>query len=596
MTTPLSSRPLPRTALLALLFATGCDSCHRDRPNVPFSAVPVASGAASAPPSAAPNASFTPVEAKAEASARAVFDLGGQEVRARSGRVFRAALTFDADGDEVEDLVALTEANDGRKAELVFFRGGDQAVGETKLVALLKDLDLERCARTTRLALIAPTIAMLEVEARCDKDRKEQWIAVVRLDAARSKTSPRPPELRLEIRAETPVSMSLGSADKDQDGHEDLVATAKLREGPADVAAALVFLDRPAGFALDPSEPEAAFKALGKQLTTQAASADVSDRANGAMTLARAICEDLGEATLKTSSGSAKCAESGLVADALLATGLSYVRAGDAGRAALSWEALASVANAGARRAALESALDKLAKPVDAIVTRRVAARPSTKKGVLAPFAWTGENELTVATETAAVKVDAAAGTESTSDALAWPRGVAWRTGDTSIEVLGAARSCDPLERRVLATARESKTSTPIPSALDLLPRGSGKAACKPASLPLAALSVDGDGATVAVGPEVYRLGFGDHGLTAVAATSALGGTALSPPGAARTADGKAAALTLAEGLLLWTSGGFERWRGPELARLGPCAPNPTATRVACLTTAQDSVVIVARK
>jgi hypothetical protein len=593
----LSPRRLLRTSTICLVFAAGCDSCQRDRPAVPFSASPHASASASVPVVTA-TSSFTPVEASAAPSASAVYELGGHEVRARSGRVFRAGLTFDADGDEVEDLLALTEATDGRKAELAFFRGGDQAVGETKLVALPKELDLDRCARSARLARIAPTVAVLEIEARCEKEQKEQWLAVVRLDAARSKTSPRPPELRLELRARAPLVLALGTDDKDKDGHVDLIASAKLREGPADLTAPMVFLDRPAGFALDPSEPESGFKALAKKLVALAATADVRDRATAAMSLARAVCSDLGEATLETSSGSAKCGESGLLADALLASGLSHARAGDTGRAALVWEALASIPNGTGRRTSLEAALDKLARPVDAVITRRVAARPSTKKGVLAPFAWTADDELTVAGDGGVVEVDAAAGSESPSDAIAWPRTVAWRTGDTSIEILGAARSCDPLERRALASAREAKTSAPLPSALDLLPRGAGKTACKPAPLPLTALAVDGDGATVAVGPEVFRLAFGDRGLTATPVSSALGGTALSPPGAARSADGKTAVLTLAEGLLVTTGAGFERWRGPELTQLGPCAPNPKATRVACLTggAGQESVVIVGKK
>ncbi len=592
---PLLRRTLLPAAPALLLGLTACDSCGRDKPHVPFTTSSSASAGPSETAAPEPAPSFAIVEADAPPNPSAVFSVGGREVRARSGRVFRAALTFDADGDDVSDLIALTEATDGRKAELAYFPGGDRAAAETTLASLPKELDLDRCARRTRLARIAPTIAVLEVDARCAKDREETWLAVVRLDAARSKSSPRPPELRLEIRTGEAMKLALASDDKDHDGHADLVATAGLRSGPEDLGVALVFLDRPAGFALDPSEPEQSFKTLAKKLVADAAKADVSERAVAMVTLARAVCDDLGEATLKTSSGPAKCGESTIVADALLATGLSHARAGDVGRAAMAWEALGAV-GAAARRSALEAALDKVAKPAEATVVRRVAARPTTKKGVLAPFAWTSDDELMVESDSSVVKVDVGAGTEGAADALAWPRGVAWRNGDTSIDVLGASRTCDPVERRVHATAREAKTSAVLPSVLDIIPRGTGKSACKPGSLPLAALSTSGDGATIAVGAEVFRLTFDDRGLSATPVTSALGGTALSPPGAARSADGKVLALSLEEGLLVSTASGVERWRGAELAGLGPCVPNAAASRVACLTSNQDSVVIVAKK
>ena len=588
-------RRSPHPAIpFALLGLAACDSCRRDNPQIPFSTSVAPSSAPVESASAAPTASFAAVEADASSKPRAVISLGGHEIHARSGRVFRAALTFDADGDEVSDLLALTEAKDGRKAELAFFPGGDPAGAEVVIATLPKELDLDRCARQARLTHVAPAVAILDVEAQCSKDRTEQWLAVVRLDAARSKTSPRPPELRLEIRSGDAAKIALAAGDRDHDGHDDIVARATLRAGPEDLTVALVFLDRPAGFALDPSEPEQSFKALAKKLVTDAAKVDVVDRAASLVTLARAVCADLGEAKLKTSSGAAQCGESAVVQDALLATGLSYARSGDVGRAAMAWEALGAQ-GAAKRRSTLEAALDKIAKPVEATVSRRVAARPSTKKGVLAPFAWTSDAELMVQSD-AVVKVDASEGSESVTDALAWPRGVAWRTGDTSIDVLGASRTCDPVERRVHATAREAKTSALLPSVLDIVPRGTGRSACKPGPLPLAALSVDGDGATVAVGSEVFRLSFDDRGLTATAVTSALGGTALSPPGAARSADGKALALSLGDGVLVSTASGVERWRGAELSGLGPCVPNAAASRVACLTGNQDGIVIVSKK
>ncbi len=390
---------------------------------------------------------FTPVEAQPAASGGAVFELGGKPVRARSGRVFSSGLAFDADGDETEDLVALTESSDGRKAEVAFFRGSEQAASETVLVGLPSDLDVHRCSKKMRLARVAPTIVLVEVLADCDKGQKEQWLAVLRLDAGRSKTSPRAPELRLDLRARAPLALRIAAEDRDHDGHADLVVHAKLTDGAPDMEVPLVFFDRPAGYALDPAEPEAALNKLGQKVAAKAKTADGIADALALANLGGAVCEDLGEAVLKTSSGGAKCGEPKFLADALYATGVTHARAGNLGRAAAALDGIAMLGlkSDGGRRAALETALDAKAKPVDATVVRRVGARPSTKPGILAPFAWTSADHLLVAGDSAVTKVDVNTGEENVdADAIAWPRGVGWRAPDSAIELLGASRSCDP--------------------------------------------------------------------------------------------------------------------------------------------------------
>ncbi|NUO51023.1 MAG: hypothetical protein HOV80_19380 [Polyangiaceae bacterium] len=593
----MQNAPLLRISLLATAL-TGCDGCRDDHPSVPFSVSASAPASASAAPTpSAETSAFAPVEAQPAASGGAVFELSGRPVRARAGRVFKSALSFDADGDQIEDLVALTEASDGRKAEVAFFRGSEQAASESVLVGLPSDLDVHRCSKKSRLAQIAPTLVSLEIEATCDKGQKEQWIAVFRLDAARSKAAPRAPELRLDVRAKAPLAIRITSDDRDHDGHADLLVYGKLGEGANAVEAPIALLDRPAGYALDPSEPEATLGKLGEKLAAQAKTADVREQAIQLASLARAICDDLGEATLKSSSGGAKCGETKFLADAFYATGLSYARTGDLGRAAAALEGLALLelkADRG-RRAGLEAALDAKAKPVEAVVLRRVAARPSSKPGILAPFAWTDADHLLVAGDTSVTKVDVNVGNESVeADAIAWPRTVGWRAPDSSIEVLGAAKVCDPPERRVLATARSAKTQVKVPSVLDLLPRGTGKASCKPGSLALTALAVDGAGATVTVGTEVYRLTFGEGGLTATAVALPLDVVALSPPGSARSADGKAYVLALTEGLLVTNGDTAARWKGPDTKGLGMCAISPDGARVACLS--NNTVVILGKK
>jgi hypothetical protein len=539
--------------------------------------------------SASPAASFAPVEALAVTGDGRSYDLGGQIVKPRANRVLKRALELDADGDDRADLVAWTEASDGRKGELSFFHGGE-AAAEYALAALPKDLDIDRCSLETRLVRVAPAVVALAVDATCTApDLPEQWIAAVRLDAARTKSSPRPPELRLEVRARAPLQVSITGADRDRDGHDDLELAARLREAPQPHAS-LFLLDRPAGYAIDPAEPEASLLKAAESLATRSKSGDVRAEAARLLDLSAAVCEGFGSGALKTSSGAARCGDARFVADAVFASGASCAAASDLGCALAASEVLAGLKNDGGRRAALDALIDPKLPRVGAVV-RPVSARPAAARAVLSPLAFDGAGKLLVDTAAGVVEVDPESGEEKGSEAISWPRTVAWQSGDTTVDILGAATSCDPGERRVLARARQAKTHAVLPSALARVPSALLRTPCKPETPPLTALVVDGSGVTVAVGPEVFRLAFTDQGLVAAPAAALSAGQAFSPPGSARAADGSAAVLTLADGLWVQRPSGAQRWVGPDTKGLFGCVPRAGGDRVACLS-AQGAVVV----
>lgn len=555
--------------------------------------------AASLPPAANVAATFVPVLGSAAPGDGRSFPLGGGAARPRGGRVFRSALAFDVDGDTTTDLVAWTETPEGRLGELVLINGANPAAGEIVLAKLPKDLDLGRCSHEAEIQRLAATIVVVRASAECGDERgkpptKESWLAFARLDAARSKTSPRPPELRLEARARTPVELSATSSDRDGDGHADLVLVASATAAEPRLEVPLVLFDRPAGYAWDPAEPEASFqKAAARVLATaKRGEASATRQAEELLGFAGAVCPSIGDPKITVTAGAIPCEGGRFVSDIVFAAGNAALGEHDTTRAALAADLLGSIDGGETHKKQLEALLGQNARTVEASVVRRPAARPAKKPSPLAPLAFDGAGGLLVETEDGVLRVDLAQPDETKSEALPWPRGIAWKSGDATVEILRAERRCDPPSRVIVATAKGTTALTKLPSLASLVPKEAKRAGCKPGPLPLSPLVVDPTGATLAVGGEVFRLTFGDAGIAAERANLPAAGGAPSLPGAARSADGRAAVLALSEGLLVVTETGTERWRGADLAGLYGCVVEASGDRVACLS--RDGVVIVA--
>lgn len=579
--------------ILATLAAA---SCGDDKPAVPFamsapaaSTAPVASGSDSAPAASASTSS--PLEGKAPDGDGHKVAFGKAVATPRAGRVFKRVLIRDVDGDGTEDLVGWTETSGGGAGELTFFHGAEGGTAEVVLAKLPKDLDLGRCAHEASIADLSTTVVVARVAADCgdgDDATHETWLAFARSggDAARA------PELRLEVRARQPLTVTPSSADRDGDGQGDISLSVA---GDGKLEAPLVLYDRPSGFAWDPTEPEATLTRSAATLVARAAKKDanVATDAERFLVFAGALCADLGPSAMTTSAGPVRCGDGKFVAEAIYAVGLGALGADDVQGAAVALDLLGRLTTGTARHKELEAKLGAKSKSVPASIVRKASARPTQKPGTLAPLAWGQNGELLVVTDDGVTSVDTAGG-ESKSDALPWPRGVAWQSGDAAVDIIRAEKRCDPPRRVVVASAKGSTITAPLHSVAALLPSEARPAGCKPTQLPLAPLTVDSSGAIVAIRGEVYRLTYGDAGLTAERTKPPGVDAPPSLPGSARSADGKAAVLALADGLLVWTEDGAQRWTGTDLAGLTSCVVKSSADRVACI--AKGAVVIIAPK
>lgn len=580
---------------------SGCGGCSDDKPYVPYTV----SGSTPASSSAAEVDAGVPEPVGTFAVVRGVdppgdgrtFPLGASEARPRSGRVFKKGLVFGADGDDADDLFAWTESSDGSKGELVYFRGGPEVGAESVLAKLPKDLDIGECSHAAEVSRIGQGVVVAVLSADCGASRgKEQWIAVARLDPARAAASV--PELRLEARAKEPVALDAVAEDRDADKVEDLVFIA---HAPGDIAkdrisANLVLWDRPTGYAWDPSEPEASLGKLGQALLSRAVAKkpDAVARAESAVRFARALCSDLGAPSVTTSAGAPKCRESRVVGDAVHAIALASNASGDIPRAVSGAELVSALKFDFGRVPQIDNLYAKKVKKVDAVIARKALARASKGQGMFSPLFFDTTGGLLVASDSEVTRVDVVTGEETVSEVTPWSRTLSWTSGDATVEIASATKQCGPASFHVTAGARGSSSDIELPVLFSLVPTQVMKDKCEKGAAELTPLLLDNDGAIVAVGGEVFRAGYGDKGVSFERAAMPPSTAAASPPGSARSADGKAAVLSFPKSLLVYRETGIERWKGADISNLRRCVINAAGDRVACLS--GDTVVLIAPK
>lgn len=582
------------------LFSAGCDGCGKRDPYVPFSmSAATSANSATAEVSAQPPpavGSYDVVLGKPPGTDGKTFVVGSSTINAKKGRVFRSGLVLDADGDGTDDLIAWTEASGGSKGELGFFRGGGSESTDTALAKLPSDLDIEHCSHEAVLSRIGNGVVVVKVTADCsDPKRLEEWVAVARLDAEKDTTTPKPPESRLELRVSEPLSVDPTAEDRDKDGREDLVFIAhRAGEKAADRAqASLVLWDRPAGYAWDPSEPEASLGKLGQGLLAKAVAkkADTVARAEAALGFAAALCNDLGGGRVKSTAGVPKCQDSRVVGDALHAVALSSLASGDLARAAGAFDVITGLKIDGGRSTQLDQSFGKKLKKVEAIAVRKPTARPR-KSALLSPLWFDGSGALHIAGEDSVVKVDPASGDESASDVSSWGKNLGWGDGESHVDVTGSSAKCAPVSSSLTFSAKGSASELEVPLLASLVPRATLKEKCEKSPAKLSVLAVDTQGALVSFRGESFKLAYGDAGLTATKAV--FDASAPATPGTSRSPDGSVGVIALARSVLVLKSSGAERWRGADATGLRGCVANNAGDRVACLN--GENVVVLGPK
>lgn len=588
----------PVVGACALALTGAVTACSDDKPYVPFT-VGGSSVASSEPApltssSAAPLPTFAVVTGTAPPGDPKTFPLGSGNVQTRTGRVFRKGLAFDADSDQVEDLFAWTAASDASKGELVYFRGGDTPA-ETVLAKLPVALDIGECSHDAVLERIGHGVVVVRVGASCgDAQAKQRWIAVARIDRSGDIASRRPPEMRLVAHAKAPLDLEIAAADRDADQLEDVVLTVSLADGAETdpPSASLVLWDRPAGYAWDPAEPEASLGTLGKALLARAVAkkADAEARAEDALRFVRALCSDLGGGKLTTSAGDPQCQKSRVIGDALHTIGYAASSSGDISKAVAAAEAVSNLKFDFGRVPQIEGLYAKKVKKVDATVSRRASAKPGRRTGLLSPLMFDGTGGLLVAGEVEVVRVDLTSGEETVSDATPWSRTVSWVSGDATVELASASRQCSPRAITLTAGGRGSPHPVDLSVMSSLVPSSVTKDAYDKGTVDVSTILIDNAGAVFAVEGQIFRGGFGDQGVTFSPAQMPAPSAPASPPGSARSLDGKSTVLPLGKSLLVYKGPAIERWRGPDTEGLQQCVVSSEGDHVACL---QKGTVVV---
>ncbi len=296
----------------------GCKGCHENKPYTPYHLgdAPSSSALANAPPatSLAPDAGFEALPSTPASGDGKSWTLAGTEIKAPVGRTFALGVELDeAPGDAGEakkSLIAWARTPDsGLRGELVFASSAAPATLRT-VAALPGELAPSGCTAKTSLARFGPRAVAFDFRPSCPpeaRDRATRWIAIVRWpDPSDGRTGG--PELGLELRvAASPDGVTLDptfeSIDKDGDGRRDVVVTFAMSGAPkplaaAPASAALVFFDRPAGLARDPSEPGASLKVDVSTISGEArrpkASAKVVAESGALRRIYGALCERAG--------------------------------------------------------------------------------------------------------------------------------------------------------------------------------------------------------------------------------------------------------------------------------------------------------------
>lgn len=555
----MSSRATPRVAALfgLTLSTAGCKGCGEEKPYVPFSMVETsASASVSAEPvlsAVVPASAFPAVPALAPERDARTITIDGTTFSAPPGRVFRWASPLTAPGK----VLAWTARGTGEKGALVVL---DAAGSDVSVYTLPAGLDLEHCSQKSSLARIAERVFALTLDLTCGESA--QSVLVVAREEGNEVQS------RYEATATGPLALSAGALDKDADGTADLVVVVSHRtpRGPVPISAELAYLDRPTGYAGDPSEPEASLGKLGKALLSHAVAkkADTLASAESALAFASALCGDAGNVRFQSSAGAPTCKESRVFGDVVHTAAIVADQRGDAARSVAASELAGS----------LKFEYGRVAQ-VDQLFAKKVTKIAATGRAleVDAPSAWPtaelrfdGENKLSVRTASGFSTLDPVSGETlppAFEDAVTPPT---FGVGDSTVTLLGVKRGCSPSTLVLVTSARGAERETAVPSLESAMPWGLRKEACA-STPPSPALVALGDTkATLAVDGEVFDVTYGDDGI------------ALAP--AALVAELQV--LPMLRSLFVSRGPAKERWIGKDMEGAHSCKASPDGLHVAC--------------
>lgn len=595
---PCHSAPPPwlgRGAAWAVLLAAGLTlGCESERPFTPFGTVGGATASASTPAPSTPSASAPPPPSAPPASPLAIrrsllaprgatsWNVEGQALTAPSGYVFeRAVLTLA--GDAVGYVVTPRDARRGGRPELWL-----HAAGRARRLLTLPAWMPEGgdCTFAGELTATGQTTLGWDVTAHCEVARAPSAAARALVLASTRPERPLLLALRFTALGEGDrLELDVDSSDRDADGRDDARIELRLTlAGEREpVVAPLVFLDRAAGVARDPSEPAATFATLATRWLQRAQRK--SERAQvtaGVSQVRRALtrwCPELGAPRLHGADGTPLgCGALGKTLADLTAAELDAAL----GEGEL-LEASARLQRDGwfgalpkDRRARFEQRLTRATTQVSATATKldglKVRARAATEPPRYSPLSFEADGTLHVQTPDGVRVVAPDAREPSPLEPEAGVGPARWPLEATSAggeRWLGVVQGCDDELLRLSLAAPDGTARPLVPTSLLAARPGACQA---------------GRGQPTG---ELRPLGWGPGGLEALVAASRIGPVTAGeiPRGSARSRDGKRLVAESPWGLLVLGGAAPERWTAEGIApgELHECVVANGGERLACL-------------
>lgn len=248
-----------------------------------------------------PETSTTEAEEEAEQAAQEwpvgeAFEAGQVEVPIEESTMVLdagyalAALRLDLDDNGVTDALVVSAGPEEVRLQAGYPRGVTVS-SRTIDSFMVPSHCLEPKAEIHQLS---DSLVGVKVEHRCETGpRQNLWVLSVEAQPrVRERITVLPPNGDSTV----PIELSLRIEDHDSDGYDDVIADTRIGE----TVVPLTWLNRPGGFAMDSSQPEATFQELADQ-----AAAMLGSNASGAEKLAeevldafRALCRESGVARL----------------------------------------------------------------------------------------------------------------------------------------------------------------------------------------------------------------------------------------------------------------------------------------------------------
>jgi hypothetical protein len=481
-----------------------------------------------------------------------------------------------------ERLLAWIEKPTSAAGELVLLSSDGR---ETSLYRLPANSDIEHCAHRTTLNQIGERVFSLSLDLTCGDSPVRQTLVVLRNETVVDATGASTGEVavRLEADAVSPMRLSASTRDHDADGTADLILSTSLRDGPQVLSpvADLLYLDRPTGFAADPSEPEASLGKHGKALLSHAVAKKETtlESARATLRFATAFCGDAGKSRVSTSAGVPKCKESRVFGDALHAMAISYDHKGDLLRTVSASEIAGSLKFEYGRVTQIEQLFAKKLTKVSA--TAKPLEVAAISKWPNAELRFDAEGKLSARTSTGWATVDLASTADSAPAFDDPPSAATFGSGDSTVTLEGAARSCAPPKTQLSTTARGALQNTEVELMGSGIPWAIRKDSCTSSFPALSLVSLAEPKAVVTVDGEAIELTYGDSGVMATAAP-------FSP------ANGSEVwAVPLLRSVIVGRGTTRERWMGKEMEGLHSCKASADGKSVACIR--DTRVVVLAR-